>query len=306
MTWNKLGLVFRPDRDIDWAVSHATCPTPVQLPNGCWRVFFASRDSHQRSHVGWFDIDLDDPASRIQAIDRPLLAPGPLGNFDGNGIYTTAVVPLGGGLLRLYTIGWNPGHRTPLFYAAIGAAESPDMGETISWRSKAPILDRSEDDPATVTGPWVLLEHGKFRMWYVSGLRWDDRPEGLKSIYHIKYAESDDGLSWVRKGQVAIDFASPDELNIARPCILPGTAGYEAWFSYGSGLGYRIGYGRSRDGIVFDRAVEDPPVIETSSQPFENEAVCHPVVVMHKGKRFMFYNGNRFGIDGVALAVESD
>ena len=41
-------------------------------------------------------------------------------------------------------------------------------------------------------------------------------------------------------------------------------------------------------------------------QHFENEAVCHPVVVRHKGKRFMFYNGNRFGIDGVALAVKSE
>jgi hypothetical protein len=306
MAWTKLGLVFRPDRDIDWALSHATCPTPVLLPSGNWRVFFASRDSEQRSHVGWFDIDLDDPLSGIRTCDKPLLPPGPVGNFDGNGIYTTAVVPLGGGRLRFYTIGWNPGHRAPLFYAAIGAAESPDMGRTIDWRSKAPILDRSEHDPVSVTGPWVLFDHGKFRMWYVSGLRWVDRPEGLKSIYHIKYAESNDGLSWLRRGRVAIDFASSDELNIARPCILPGPAGYEAWFSHGSGGDYRIGYGRSGDGIVFDRAIDNPPIIEPSCQTFENKAVCHPVVVRHLDKRFMFYNGNRFGIDGIALAVEGE
>ena len=302
----KLGLVFRPERDIDWAKTHATCPTPIQLDTGIWRVFFASRDEIQRSHVGWFDIDLDDPLKGVQAIDHPLLAPGPMGNFDGNGIYTTSVVRLSNNRLRLYTIGWNPGHRQPLFFAAIGAAESDDMGRSICWRSAAPILDRSEYDPASVTGPWVLHDRGSFRMWYVSGLRWEDRPEGLKSIYHIKYAESADGLAWVRRGQVSIDFADPNELNIARPCILPGIDGYEAWFSYGSGQGYRIGYGRSKDGLVFDRTMVNPPVIEPSNLPFENETVCHPVVVRHKGKRFMLYNGNRFGIDGVALAVEQE
>jgi len=29
----------------------------------------------------------------------------------------------------------------------------------------------------------------------------------------------------------------------------------------------------------------------------------HPAVVQHDGRWFMFYNGNRFGKDGVGLAV---
>ncbi len=304
MAWEKLGLVFRPERDIGWGKSHATAPTPIQLDSGHWRVFFASRDEAQRSHVGWFDIDLDDPSRLLGTADKPLLSPGPVGNFDGNGIYATGAVRLGGERLRLYTVGWNPGYREPLFFAAIGAAESDDMGRTIAWRSAAPILDRSEHDPATVTGPWVLREHDRFRMWYVSGLRWEEQPR-LKSFYHIKYAESADGLAWTRRGEVAIDFADPSESNIARPCVVPAAEGYEAWFSYERGQGYRIGHGRSRDGVAFDRSTAGAPVIEPSDLPFENKAVCHPVVVRHKGKRFMFYNGNRFGGDGVALAVET-
>jgi predicted GH43/DUF377 family glycosyl hydrolase len=304
MAWKKLGLIFRPDREIGWGRTHSTCPTPIQLDSGAWRVFFASRDAEQRSHVGWFDIDLDDPSRLLAVADRPLLAPGPTGHFDGNGIYATGAVRLGKDRLRLYTVGWNPGFRHPLFFAAIGAAESDDMGRTISWRSIAPILDRSEFDPAGVTGPWVLHDQGRFRMWYVSSLRWQDQPQ-LKSFYHIKYAESHDGLAWTRRGQVAIDFDDPTESNIARPCILPGPGGYEAWFSYERSQGYRIGHGRSKDGVAFERTRADAPVIEPSDLPFENQAVCHPVVVRHKGKRFMFYNGNRFGIDGVALAVET-
>lgn len=305
MSWTKLGLIFRPQRDIAWALTHATCPTPFQLPDGRWRVLFAARDSDQRSHVGTFDIDLDDPLAPVRASERPLLAPGPLGCFDGNGIYVTTAVPLGGERLRLYTIGWNPGHVRPLFYATIGAAESDDMGRSISWRTRAPVMERSEHDPASVTGPWVLREGGRYRMWYVSGQPWVAAADGgLKSIYDIKYAESADGLSWRRDGHVAIGFQTLEETNIARPCILPGPEGYEAWFSYDRGERYRIGYGRSRDGMTFDRAVTDPPVIQPSDAPFENQMVCHPVVVRHKGRRFMFYNGNQFGIDGVALAVE--
>lgn len=301
--WQKLGLVFRPESDIPWGVSHATCPTPVRLDSGIWRVFFASRDSLQRSHVGSFDIDLDDPLRAVTASDRPLLAPGPIGHFDGNGIYATGLVRIRGDRLRLYTVGWNPGHRVPLFFAAIGAAESADMGRTIEWRTPAPILDRSDVDPVCVTGPWVLRDSDRFRMWYVTGLRWEDRPDGLKSVYHIRYADSNDGLSWRRSGQVSIDFADPSELNIARPCIVPTEDGYEAWFSYHRGDGYRIGYARSVDGIGFTRITSDAPVIEPSDAAFETDAVCHPAVVTHRGVRFMFYNGNQFGIDGVALAV---
>lgn len=304
MAWEKLGLVFRPGVDIAWGKTHATAPTPIQLDSEIWRVFFASRDEFQRSHVGWFDINLDDPLTKVQALEHPLLSPGPVGNFDGNGIYATSVVRLGPSKLRLYTVGWNPGHIQPLFYAAIGAAESEDFGRSISWRSEAPIVDRSNIDPVTVTGPWVLFENGRYRMWYVSGLRWEKTTDQLKSVYHVKYAESKDGLVWTRSGQVAIDFTDSAESNIARPCVLRGTDGYEAWFSYERTNGYRIGYGQSKDGMLFNRAIKNPPIIEPSNQPFENQAVCHPAVVCHKGKRFMFYNGNRFGIDGVALAVE--
>ena len=305
MSWQKLGLVFQPKNDLAWGVSHATAPTAIQLKSGIWRVFFANRDSDNRSHVGWFDIDLDDPLKGVVSIDAPLLCPGPVGSFDGNGVYTTGVVKLGNDRIRLYNVGWNPGHCSPLFYAAIGVAESGDMGETIDWRCNAPIMDRSEFDPMSVTGPWVLLENGRFRMWYVSGLGWIKTPEGLKSKYHIKYAESDDGLIWNRRGIVSIDFVNECEMNIARPTVLFNGANYETWFSYSTGSGYKIGYGCSKDGISFKRKKLETEIINPGDYCFESDAVCHPMIVEHKGKRFAFYNGNQFGMDGIALAVKA-
>ena len=37
------------------------------------------------------------------------MKPGPIGNFDGNGIYTTSVVPISKNKIRFYNIGWNQG-----------------------------------------------------------------------------------------------------------------------------------------------------------------------------------------------------
>ena len=97
---------------------------------------------------------------------------------------------------------------------------------------------------------------------------------------------------------------SKEEKNIARPCILKNNGIYEAWFSYGYGGEYQIGYARSDDGFTFKRNIPNPPIIQKSETYYENSAVCHPAVVLYNGKKFMFYNGNKFGYDGVALAIE--
>jgi hypothetical protein len=305
MSWKKVGLIFDPKRDASWISSHACPPVPIMREDGgTCRVFFAGRDADNRSHISWFDIDLNDPLKGVHSNDRYLAAPGPLGHFDDHGIYASSVVRLRD-RLRIYTIGWSPGVRKPLFYASIGVIETTDFGMTYDARSIVPVLSRSVYDPCHVTGPFVLLENDIWRMWYVSGMRWVQTECGLKSYYNVKYAESADGTEWTRRGIVSIDFADPNETNIARPCILAGSNGYEVWFSYDRGCGYRMGYGRSPDGYVFDRNILDPPIVEPSSLTFETNAVCHPAIVSHGGQRFMFYNGNSFGRDGIALAIQN-
>jgi hypothetical protein len=304
MGWQKLGLIFRPGREASWMATHACLPLPVMLDERNFRVFFAGRDRDNRSHIGWFDIDLGDPLKGVRTNDKVFVSPGPLGHFDDHGIYPGSAVRLGD-KLRIYTIGWNPGIRPPLFYASIGVLETSDFGMTCDFRGSAPVLARSGHDPCHVTGPCVLNENGRWRMWYVSGLRWVETPEGPKSRYHIKYADSDDGIDWRRDGTIAIDLAQQNETNIARPWVLKAGDHYDAWFSFERGEGYRIGYGRSKDGFCFARDPAASPTIDVSKAEFETHAVCHPAVVTCQGKRFMFYNGNRFGIDGIAIAVET-
>ena len=56
--------------------------------------FFFLRDETNRSHVGWFDINLDDPSLILDVSTKPMLKPGPVGRFDGNGIYASSAVRL--------------------------------------------------------------------------------------------------------------------------------------------------------------------------------------------------------------------
>lgn len=301
MQWEKRGLIFRPDTRLPWQRSHAALPTALHLSNGLYRVYFASRDADQRSHVGFFEIDLDDPTQIQRMSDKPVLAPGPLGHFDDHGIYAASVVRHGE-LVYLYTIGWNPGVRPPLFYASIGMAVSEDGGVTFKKYGRSPIMARSEHDPCLVTSPVVLKDAGLWRMWYVSGYRWEEIDGRPASHYHIKYADSADGIHWRRDGVVCIDHANDEERNIARCCVLKQGDGYLAWYSFSDGSGYRIGFAKSPDGIAWGRQDADAG-IGLSESGWDSEAIAYPCVVRHGERLYMLYNGNGFGKDGIGLAV---
>lgn len=301
MRWRKLGLVFQPDPSKWWMRSHAALPCPIQINEGLYRVYFTSRDERNRSHVGFFDLDLKDPSRVLRVSENPVLTPGPLGYFDDHGIYAASAVR-NGSQIFLYTIGWNPGARTPLFYSSIGLAISDDGGDTFRKYGYAPIMARSDHDPCLVTSPMVLKEGNRWRMWYVSGYAWQESGSGLRSIYHIKYAESDDGIHWRREGLVCIDHADPAERNIARCCVVRDDSGYQAWFSTDRGNGYRIRQACSKDGLRWERCA-DPAGLEPSESGWDSQAAAYPFAVLYRDRWYLFYNGNSFGRDGIGLAV---
>ena len=201
----------------------------------------------------------------------------------------------------MYTIGWNPGVRSPLFYSTIGLAVSNDGGESFRRYSQAPIMARSDYDPCLVTAPFVLLEGGRWRMWYVSGYKWEEIAGELCSYYHIKYAESKDGINWDRQGIVAID-NRPGERNIARPSVLKDGDVYRMWYSYSTCAGYRIGYAISSDGIVWNR-LDSQAGLDLSSEGWDSQSAAYPHVFKHNDQLYMAYNGNNFGKDGFGLAI---
>jgi hypothetical protein len=144
-------------------------------------------------------------------------------------------------------------------------------------------------------------------MWYVSGTGWEDELASPKPkhYYHIKYAESTDGINWKSDGTVCIDYKE-DEYAIARPIVYKESGIYKMWFCYRGGHNtYRAGYAESKDGIVWERK-DNTVGIDVSDSGWDSEMICYPCVFKHKNKKYMLYNGNSFGATGCGYAILED
>jgi predicted GH43/DUF377 family glycosyl hydrolase len=299
--WEKIGHIYQPDGRAPWLHSHAQLPVADHIGGDLYRVYFAGRTAEQRSHVGYVELDITDPTNILKVAEHPVLVPGPIGFFDEHGVFPASIVTHED-RKHLYYIGWNQGCKQPLFYANIGLAVSNDGGLTFEKWSKAPIMARSEHDPCLVTSPHVFIDDNIWRMTYVSGTGWEESNGELKSFYHIKYAESTDGIQWRRDGRIAIDYCDANETNIARSWVIREADGYRMWYSYVyDGTPYRIGYAESDDCLTWTRK-DSEAGIAPSATGFDSEMTCYPNVFVHDGVLHMFYNGNRFGHDGFGLA----
>jgi hypothetical protein len=296
--WRKTGRLFCATGQQPWMRSHTAVPTPLVTGEAQARIYFGTRDECQRPHVGWLDVDLSGAPSVLAVAAAPALAPGPPGHFDDNGVYPGPVVEHDG-RLWMYYLGRSNG-TPPLYYMSIGLAVSDDGGATFERARRAPLLARGESDPWMVTTPCVLREGARWRMWYVSGLDWDLEADPPRSRYHVKYAESADGIEWARDGTVCIDLEG-DETNIASPTVLPSGTGYEMWYSRYAGA-YAVGYASSHDGIAWRRRDAEAG-IAVGPEPWDAEAMAYPSAFVCGGRRHLAYSGNGFGRDGMGIAV---
>jgi hypothetical protein len=299
MNWVKKGLIFVPHRKSDWMVTHAAVPFADRIGEDIFRVYFCSRDERNRAQVGYFDIDITRPEEIVYLHDRPVIGLGSLGTYDDSGAISSWIVNVGKQKYCYYS-GMTLGVTVP-FYFYLGVAISEDGGRTFRKVSDSPILDRCSVDPYLTGHACVLHEAGAWRMWYVSGQRWKMQNAQPKHYYHIKYAESTDGLKWDRRGVVCIDFKSEDEYAIGRPCVLKQNGIYSLWYSY-RGESYRIGYAESMDGIHWERKDEQVG-IDVSPTGWDSEMIEYAHVFDHRGEQYMLYNGNGYGKTGIGLAV---
>ena len=297
--WMKKGLLFAPERNSDWLHSHAALPVVDQVEGG-YRVYFSSRDTRGRAQIGFFETGPKfDGVRRVS--EHPVIGLGPLGAFDDSGVTTSWIVNHDGKKYHYYS-GWSLGVSVP-FYFFVGLAISEDGGATYRRVSPSPILERNEIDPYLTASPCVLVENGRWRMWYVSGTSWEMKNERPQHRYHIKYAESEDGIAWKREGVVCIDYESEDEYAISRPCVVRDGDLYRMWYA-SRGDSYRIGYAESPDGLKWTRKDRESG-IDVSETGWDSEMIAYPYVFEHEGDYYMLYNGNDYGKSGIGLAVAS-
>lgn len=296
MTWSTRGVIVPAPPPLPWATSHAALPV-VFGTGGALRLYCSTRDERGRSHVIAGYLDLQRGSATFD--ERLAITLGPLGAFDDNGATSSCTVEHDDRLFQYYT-GWNLGVTVP-FYLAVGCAVSKDGGDTFEKFSQAPVLGRSSVDPFLTASPSVLVEDGLWRMWYVSGTEWRVEMNVPHHRYHIKYAESDDGIAWRPTGRVCIDYRDENETSIARPCVLKDGDAYRMWYC-SRGASYRIGYAESADGLEWTRKDEDVH-LRQSANGWDSEMQAYPFVFDHGGERHMLYNGNGFGATGIGHAV---
>jgi hypothetical protein len=300
MNWIKKKLIFEYTPQLKNSISHCQQPTLIRINDKIIRIFFGSRNQLNCSQIYYFDYNMN--TLKVMGYgEEPVVLPG--NGFDSHGVYPACILARDA-YLYLYFVGFqNVGTK---YTTSIGLAISDNKKTSFDKHPLNPIIFPGEYDPSLVTSPYIIIEGNVWRMWYVSGYKWNKEDDGrLQSYYHIKYAESDDGITWRREGRISIDHVHPGETNIGRPWIIKEDEIYKAWYSYACGKqGYRIGYAESTDGGYTFNRMDEKAGITVSDEPWENEAVAYPAVIVHEGRKYMFYNGNSFGKDGIALAIE--
>lgn len=300
--WTTHGLILRPDPRKDWMQSHVAVPALERVRGDLFRMYFCSRDAKNRSQIGYAEFDIREPEKILYLTPEPVLRFGELGAFDDSGVTPTWILDRGG-KKYLYYVGWNKG-STVRFQVYAGLAISEDGGKTFRRYSRAPILERVRQDPLLTATLSILKEGGKYRMWYISGDRWFEKDGETFPVYNIKYAESKDGLTWKRDGRVCVDYKNDEEHALARPCVLKENGLYKMWYSYKghAGVDYRIGYAESKDGLRWTRRDEAAGIVPPK-EGFDSVMQAYGFVVAHKGRKYMFYNGNEYGRDGIGYAT---
>jgi hypothetical protein len=304
-SWRQLGVVFTPDGSRDWSRTHAQAPAAIVIGDKI-RVYYGTRNAENRSRTSFFEVDRADPTRLVYVHDRPVLGLGKPGTHDEDGAIASQAMILGEEM-RLYYGGVSRGGHVS-YRMSVGLARSLDGGLSFERVFEGPVVDRTRFEPYMTMAPNILVEDGRWTMWYGSGTGWVEIDGKFEPTYQIKLAYSDDGLAWRQTNHTCIGKLDPLEAN-TRPSVLKTPDGYEMWFCYRSSRNYRdgegsyrIGYATSRDGRDWTRR-PDPPGLSPTGQGWNAQTMSYPSVVAADGRKIMFHNGDGFGKSGVGVAV---
>jgi hypothetical protein len=301
--WSKRGLLIEAPPEQPWARSHAALPAVERIDGHDVALLYSPRDAKGRAHVARAHVKVTSSGALAMARHdaEPVLSPGPLGAFDDSGVTMSCVVD-GDDATLLYYTGWTLGRTVPFYFYA-GLAIRPHGQCEFKRVSMAPVLERNAVDPYLTASPWVLRDAGIWRMWYVSCTGWEMVDREARHFYHLRYAESCNGIHWRRDGQVAIDFADESEYAISRPCVVHDEGRFRMWFA-ARGDHYRLGYAESSDGVNWVRDDRCAGLL-LSEEGWDAEMIAYPAILDAGSMRYLLYNGNGYGRSGIGYAINA-
>jgi hypothetical protein len=304
MKWKKIGKIFDPEQ-AGWIHSHAQVPTALVLDDRV-RVIFAGRNKNGKSFPAYVDLDKKNLTKILEIGQEPCMTMGAPGTFDDDGVMPSEVFVLEKKIYMFYS-GWNQKVSTP-YHNSMGLSVSTDGGKKFERVFEGPIMDRTPLEPYVAVTPTIYRDASEWKMWYVSGLRWQKFEDKYEPVYVIKYAVSADGFNWIRPNIVAIPQKHPNEA-FSRPCVVHKDGKYHMWYcfrdseDYRNGSGsYRMGYSVSDDGVRWVRKDEEAG-IDVTPGDWDGKMICYPYIAKVNGLLYMFYNGDGFGKHGFGCAV---
>jgi hypothetical protein len=178
--------------------------------------------------------------------------------------------------------------------------------DTFSRLFQGPVLAQDKNHPLLVAGPYVIVEGGRFEMWYCSGTDWKFPDGNPEPIYTVFYAQSEDGINWAPHNRPVIDYKFAGEV-VSAPWVLKSNDKYLMWYSTRGhetklAKSYTIGFAESSDGISWTR-LDEQAGISRSESGWDSEMICYPALYPYKDKVYMFYSGNGVGRGGLGYAV---
>ena len=306
MMWDKKGLICSHETlNLPWYKKNTMVPIPYLMNENCLRIFVTMCDEQNIGRIGYIDVDPQNPSNIISHSKNPVVNIGDDGNFDDNGVVTASLLKHDN-KLYLYYSGYQSCVKVP-YLIFTGLAVSDDNGNTFTKISnRVPILDRISGESGTRCVPFVIHEHGKFKMWYTadSGNGWIDGEKKKLPLYDLKYLESNSPIEWPRApGKLAVEFKDSDEHGIAKCTLWKEDGIYKIIYSIRSlSKQYRLGYGESNDGINFTRK-DDQVGLDVSESGWDSEMVAFAERIVVKDKTYLFYCGNHYGMAGIGYAV---
>lgn len=305
MKWQKVKHLFTTSGEYEWMSSHAANPFVEILENDRWLIYFTSRDRNNRSYINGLLLNPMSNYTIEKISNKPLLEPGALGLFDDSGCAMGYMLKINE-KRYIYYLGWNLKVTVP-WLNTIGLAIEDGIDNqgfpVFKKYSLAPLLDRSNEDPFSISYPSILFENGIYRMWYGSNLSWGKTEKEMKHVF--KYAESKDGIHWHRTNQIVLNHIYENEFALSKPLVIKDEGIYKMWYSYrwkNYIQTYRIGYAESLNGFDWIRK-DDEVGIDVSEEGWDSEMVCYPFVFRYNKKLHMLYNGNGYGKTGFGLAI---
>ncbi|MBI3987349.1 MAG: hypothetical protein HY343_10530 [Lentisphaerae bacterium] len=282
-----------------------------------YRMVYWGTDADGRHVILQAEAPVEQP-NRWTPIGGPLIGPQSDKPYNTGGPSFPFLLPVTETYWLLYFCAWGskrPDGRLP---NTTGVAISEDAGR--SWRYVAdnPIipLDRPYDQKGTGS-LWVLLENGRFRMYYTAIGAYGPKPEGVTTGHGdtiprigIAYAESEDGLHWSKPAPELLVSprgfdVEPYEYICSKPCVVRDESGYVLWVNT-FGTAYRVHRLTSRDGLHWTWASRVGPEGELGAgapSAFDDHQRSYPTVIPYRDQYRCWYTGNGFGTTGMGYAV---